>query len=226
MIDLKADRAEFPAEMRAVEEARGRPPLDPGDPAFLSDDVACVFLRGHRREEILPRLKAPLVRRFRHVPKDHLQADLLDLVKRGLGNAFKRGNRNDPGKWITLELVATREGAFVSIADQGEGFDVESVVARFRDNQRYFDNKGAGMSRFEKSRSLVWWEQGGRRINIRFQCRPDPGRLKGPAADGAPGAPADEEALKTLFTAEVPYFRKNHLRIERCRVYEPDRESA
>jgi hypothetical protein len=211
------------AEIGAAEDAGGRSP-GAGGPALAPPEAIQLEWRGHTREELLPDLKAALRIRLAGVPKDHVEADLLDLLKKGLGNAYKRGNREDARKWITVGVTLASKGAVIAISDEGQGFDVEVQVGRLRRDERYFEHAGSGLSRFEKSRSLVSWESGGRTLLICFRCRPDPGRPLSGSGVGGLGVAGDGEAMGRRFEGQVPYFAKNRLRIESCRAYVPDKE--
>src|SRR5262245_43438279 len=110
--------------------AGGRAALVDGlaDPQSFSDFVslgeARLLTKVSSPQDILPRLDSALAARFSEVEPDSLQRNLLLPLKKALGNAHKRGNRMDPAKRITLEVVVTRRGAFVEVSDEGEGFDV------------------------------------------------------------------------------------------------------
>jgi anti-sigma regulatory factor (Ser/Thr protein kinase) len=206
------------AEIGAAEDAGGRSP-GAGGPALDPCEAIQLEWRGHTREELLPDLKAALKARLAGVRKDDIESDLLDLLKKGLGNAYKRGNREDTRKWITVKVSLATKGAVVAISDEGKGFDVQALVSRLLRDERYFENAGSGLSRFEKSRSLVSWEDGGRTLLICFRCRPDPGRPLAGSGGGSLGMAGDGDAMGRRFQGQVPYFAKNRLRIESCRAY-------
>ena len=90
-----------------------------------------------------------------------------------MGNAHKRGNRLAPDKWITVEVIVTRCGAFVEVSDEGTGFDVAATYERFREGQQYFAHKGSGFRRYCKARSIVSFDNGGSTFRACF--RPESG---------------------------------------------------
>ncbi|MCG8619306.1 MAG: ATP-binding protein [Desulfobacterales bacterium] len=50
------------------------------------------------------------------------------VLREGLTNAVRHGNRNDPDKLVRMELDIDRDNAIrVSVADQGDGFDWQHV---------------------------------------------------------------------------------------------------
>jgi hypothetical protein len=123
---------------------------------------------GHTPYEVLVTLRKALSKRYAHIPKAHLSANLLDLVKHGLGNAFKRGNGQDAKKLLTVTVCTSDLGAVVRINDQGNGFDARHAFERFARQERYFVHAGSGFSHFHKSTSVVSYADGGRTVLIRF----------------------------------------------------------
>lgn len=53
--------------------------------------------------------------------------DLRLACEKALINAVKHGNKSDPQKTVTVRYEIIPEGVTISIIDQGEGFDYESV---------------------------------------------------------------------------------------------------
>lgn len=129
-------------------------------------------IRGTRPEDVLPQLDQALSERFAQVAPDRLFRDLLSPLKKAVGNAHKRGNRRDPGKHLEVEVVATPRGAFVEVTDEGEGFDVADIHARFQAGEKYGEHKGSGFRRYSKARSVVSFAPGGRAFRLRFLCAP------------------------------------------------------
>ncbi|MEM7118041.1 MAG: hypothetical protein AAF614_36760 [Chloroflexota bacterium] len=183
--------------------------------SFHTTPEAYFHLTGQTRDDMLPSVEKAFRQRFHTIPPDHLFSDLLVLVKSGLGNAHKRGNLEDPNKTITLEAVATQEGAVVTISDEGDGFDVDSVFARFQRNERYFTNQGKGLQRFVQSRSLVSYSDNGRSLHIRFLCDP------------VPGQPLTHQDRADFGEAANPAYMFNFFKeawsptVKSCRIYSP-----
>lgn len=48
-------------------------------------------------------------------------------LEEALTNAFKHGNRNDPGKSVTLDCRVGRDAVIIDVRDEGEGFDLDAV---------------------------------------------------------------------------------------------------
>jgi hypothetical protein len=119
-------------------------------------------------------------------------ADLNHPAKKGLGNAFKWGNRSDPSRTLMVRAVMTDAGAVVAITDEGRGFDVPAVLARFRDNSEYFQHGGSGFSHFHSTNSVVSYADGGRTLLIRFLCAAGPGGITAAAPAGEARSDAKE----------------------------------
>jgi anti-sigma regulatory factor (Ser/Thr protein kinase) len=170
MIDLTHTRAQMLAEIEASAEASTNRADTPLSPLFVEADEASVVVRGRTPDDLLPLLTAGLSSRFAPaVPKKRLFADLTYLLKKGVGNAYKWGNRKDPSKTITAEVIVTRLGAVVSIVDEGDGFDVEGILRLFYADRPYYMHGGSGLRHFHKTRSLISYAEGGRMLLIRFR---------------------------------------------------------
>ena len=48
-------------------------------------------------------------------------------VEEALTNAFTHGNRNAPGKTVTMDCSVGDEAVVIDVADEGSGFDAEAV---------------------------------------------------------------------------------------------------
>jgi anti-sigma regulatory factor (Ser/Thr protein kinase) len=157
------------------------------------------------------------------VPPEKLIRDLYYPLKKGLGNAYKWGNRKDPDKQITVEAVVTKTGALVAIADEGEGFDVDGILRRFQGDGQYFSHGGSGFEHFNRAQSVISYADGGRTLLIRFLCAPrSSGGENGAAKNSAYGVAGDETFMKSLLAAELLYFQDNKTTLESCRIYLPD----
>ena len=185
MIELDYPRERMLADILAG--AAGARPCEPSDVTayahLAQGDEAHLRFVLQRPQEILPQLNAALAARFACVPSERLERSLLLPLKKALGNAHKRGNLCAPGKRITLELVVTRAGAFVEVADEGAGFDVAATYARFRDGARYFSHGGSGFRKFEKADAIVSFAEHGSTVRICF-------RSAGPSARERAGGAA------------------------------------
>lgn len=175
MIDLQYSRERMLADIGAtdigttVETAAVSGLSEPAAfAAFVGRESARLMTRVHEPHEVLVTLEAALAARFAAVPRERLQRDFLAPLKKALGNAHKRGNRLDPGKWIRLEVAVTRTGAFVQVSDEGAGFDVAATCARFAEGSRYFSHHGSGFRKFHKARAVISFDDGGRTFRARF----------------------------------------------------------
>ncbi len=160
MIDLGYTRERMLSDIEASEGL--------GPSGDLAGDRARAVIRRRAPDEILPELNAALSARFADVPPERLERDLLSPLKKAVGNAHKRGNLLDPGKWITVEVVLTAAGAFLEVSDEGPGFDVAGTLDRFGTGREYFAHSGSGFRKFTKARSVISFDRGGSRFRLRF----------------------------------------------------------
>ncbi|HEX5940726.1 MAG TPA: hypothetical protein VFY66_00550 [Anaerolineales bacterium] len=207
MIDLNHTQEQMLAEIKASAKAFVNCLRDPADPGFVALDEVCLMVQRKTPHELLAVLNAAFTERYADVPPQQLSRDLLYLLKKGLGNAYKWGNQKDPTKRITVEIVATKTGVLVTISDEGEGFDVQGIVGQFRSGERHFTHSGSGFRHFEKSQSLISYANGGRMLLIRFLCVPEPGKTMTTAASPAFRTAGDRE-----LTATAREFTENAVR--------------
>ncbi len=188
MIVLGRDKARMIADIGGAEGAR-------------------LVLRGRTCNDILPLVSVALKRGCSAARGQDFTDDVIELVKKGLGNAWKWGNRKDPAKSITVEVIATGTGVVAAITDEGDGFEVEGTVGAMRRGDHYFTHGGSGLAHFEKARSLVSYADRGRTVLICCRRRAsDPAR--------------DPEVMKPLLAAACPCFRDQKATIKSCRIDE------
>jgi len=188
VIELTWTRERMLAEIGATAGATQLPGLAEPSSIGAFADIEEVLLRTrlHHPREILGALGSAFLARFRAVPPERLERDLLAPIKKALGNAYKRGNRMDLDKWITLEVAVTRKGAFVEVTDEGAGFDVEATCARLALGSVYFLHHGSGFRKFRKTRAIISFADGGRTFRACFLLAAD-GRGDEPKALGSRG---------------------------------------
>lgn len=172
MIELDYPRERMLGDIGAIE---GLPALgDASDPRtmgeFVERDRARLLVKVRTPEEILPALDTVLAARFPNVPPERLERNLLRPLKKAVGNAHKRGNLCALDKWITVEAIVTREGAFIEVRDEGRGFDVPATFARFREGGAYFAHKGSGFRRYAQAKSVVSFANRGSTFRVRFRA--------------------------------------------------------
>jgi len=169
MIDLEYTRERMLRDIGASEEIPAVCSVAAlTSPEFLTGANARVIVKGRVREEILPPLNAALSARFANVAPQMLDRDLLSPLKKSVGNAWKRGNQMHPDKWITVEVIVTKMGAFLEVSDEGAGFDVRALVDKLRSGEKYYTHAGSGFRRFAKSDSVISYANGGRTFRACF----------------------------------------------------------
>lgn len=212
MIDLGRGRDELLQEIGGAADLLERSAVDGSDPGLGRLPQAHLSLAAHTRDELMPVLRDILARYFSWLPQEQLAHDVLRPLRRALGNAYKRGNVGLSGKWIRVELGLTRRGLLIEVRDQGSGFDVASVLDRYRRNERYFTNHGSGIRTFEASASSVSYADGGSTFLLAYRCPgPEPG------VDGCETA-FDERFMLNVLRAELPLFKKGGTRLESLRI--------
>jgi anti-sigma regulatory factor (Ser/Thr protein kinase) len=234
MIDLTRNREGFLAEIEAPDPPSS-PLSDITDPRVTTRD-AHVRVCGHARDDLFPLLKVALLERFAAVPRLQLTRDLLMPLKNALGNACKHGNRDDPAKSVSVEIVLTRKGALIAVTDEGPGFDVARTFQRFKVQECYFANRGAGFRNLHEATSTVSYENGGRTVLLCFQPRmldPDYASASHPVpasqlttastesrGEGRGRAELfDSGWIRTCLSAELAELSEGRAKLESCQVY-------
>jgi anti-sigma regulatory factor (Ser/Thr protein kinase) len=233
MIDLSRTRAEFLAEIEAL-DPESEPLSDITDARIATADVR-VRIRGHAKEDLFPVLDLALSERFAALPREPLLRDLLIPVRKALGNAQKHGNGHDPAKTVAVEIVLTRRGALIAITDEGPGFDVARTFQCFREEKNYFVNEGSGFRNLHRARSAVSYEHGGRTVLLCYRPMDDAAHGSPPCSAAVEGLPTaaggssagghtrpnvlDSKWIQTCLSAEVAEFARHGANIESCRIY-------
>jgi anti-sigma regulatory factor (Ser/Thr protein kinase) len=167
MIDLSRNRAELLAEIEAV-ESHGAPLSDLTDPRVATGD-AQVRVLGHTKKDLFPLLKLALSERFAVVARPQLNGDLLIPLRNALGNAHRHGNAKNPDRAISVGIVPGRNGALVTVTDEGSGFDVAHTFRCFQQQKHYCVNHGTGFRNLHQAKSTVSYENGGRTVLLCFR---------------------------------------------------------
>jgi anti-sigma regulatory factor (Ser/Thr protein kinase) len=224
VFQLALTRARMLADIGAGESALGLDPLRPDDPGFLERDPVRLVVRANHRTELFGELEHALRRRFVRGSSEHLWADLLLPLRKAIGNSHRRGNKEDPSKWLVAEVVATSRGAVVSVTDEGDGFDFERVIRQFEHHEHYFTREGHGIAYFARIGSLVSYADGGRTWLLRYLCDPEPGEPLSAGAGAKLGPAADSTFMQSFLAEHVPSFRDRGFELDTCRVYSVSRE--
>ena len=224
MIDLNRSKEQMLAEIDASADASCDPLDDPSDPRFALLDETRLVVQGKTPNDLLSTLNAALARRFDHVSSEHLFFDLLYPLKKAVGNGYKWGNRQDPEKKITVEVVTTPTGAVVAVTDEGEGFDYRDVLARFQSDKEYFTNGGSGFKQFKKTKSVTSYADNGRTVLIRFLSVQEPGRPLTPADHSLFREAGDATFMKEALAERLPEVQHNGVELEDCRVFVPHKQ--
>jgi serine/threonine-protein kinase RsbW len=89
-------------------------------------------------------------------------------------NAVKHGNKMDPNKKVTLEYMIDDEKVEIKMADQGEGFNPESIPdPRAGDN--LYRPEGRGLLLIHAYMHLAQYDKNGTRLRmVRYKDKPVP----------------------------------------------------
>lgn len=58
-----------------------------------------------------------------------LRFRLRTVTAEALANAIRYGNRNDPARWVTVEIEVDENEITLAVTDEGRGFDPRSIAA-------------------------------------------------------------------------------------------------
>ena len=86
-------------------------------------------------------------------------------VNRAIGNAVRHGKFPVDVRI----LIGQNSQTLVTVKDQGQGFDHQSMVAKFFAGEKYFDHHGRGTQTYsENQHSKICWHDGGQTISLLF----------------------------------------------------------
>jgi len=92
-------------------------------------------------------------------------------LEEAITNAIRHGNRNDPGKHITLRFRVTPQEAEIWVADEGDGFDPDRVPDPTLDENINKPN-GRGIMLMRAYMDKVGYNQTGNEVRlIKFSRR-------------------------------------------------------
>lgn len=91
---------------------------------------------------------------------DEFSSSLLYAVE----NAWMHGNSQDSSLPIGVTIYNADNGLAFEVSDQGEGFDVEGTISRFKNNDEvevYYTNMGMGMMTFDEAACHIAYNESG-----------------------------------------------------------------
>ena len=89
-------------------------------------------------------------------------------LEEGISNAFKHGNRNDPGKGVRLSYRISPNMVEFEIQDEGEGFDPDAVPDPTLDENLEMPS-GRGIVLMKSFMSTVEYLGVGNRLLLRYE---------------------------------------------------------
>lgn len=67
--------------------------------------------------------------------------NILMAVTEAVQNAIVHGNRMNARKFVRLSVLSTKEGLWVMVADEGEGFDHKTYISMFKTGKDFGTDK-------------------------------------------------------------------------------------
>jgi serine/threonine-protein kinase RsbW len=114
---------------------------------------------------ILPKLKA-----HKFSEEDIFAVHL--AMEEALINAIKHGNKMDPNKEVKIDYSVSSEKIEISMTDEGEGFNPETVPDP-RLGENLYKNDGRGMLLMQSYMDLVEYNKCGNRVRmVRYKEKP------------------------------------------------------
>ena len=89
------------------------------------------------------------------------------LTSEAVTNAMEHGNKYDPQKTVTLNVVLGPEQIELIVEDEGEGFDPSSATNPLTPDH-LMDDRGRGLFFMKQMADEVHPEKGGRRLRLVF----------------------------------------------------------
>ncbi len=103
-----------------------------------------------------------------HLPEDDdLVYKIVLLISEAATNAMEHGNQMDESKHVTVHVQAHSAYVEVEVADEGEGFNPESVADPLSEDNLFSDS-GRGLFLMEEMADAVEYKDEGRRLWMRF----------------------------------------------------------
>jgi serine/threonine-protein kinase RsbW len=92
--------------------------------------------------------------------------NILIALTEAVQNAIIHGNLGNPGKKVFIHLEPKKEGLWISVADQGSGFDFEHVMAG---ESLYSDSEKKGLALIRSIADEIRFRNNGKVIDMLFR---------------------------------------------------------
>lgn len=121
-------------------------------------------------------LKNAIIRSMVHVIKNNkLEPDMSDyelnlILDEAVTNAMEHGNRWDPDKGICVEMFHLNHFLYVTIEDEGEGFDSNSILSERDNSDSIMSARGRGL-KIISGLTCLKWEKSGKKINLKIHLK-------------------------------------------------------
>ena len=103
-----------------------------------------------------------------HLLYGNYYSNILMAVSEAVQNAMLHGNRMDTGKFVRISEECTKEGLWIRVLDEGDGFD-HAEYSAVNDLMKDFNTHADGLYLIHKLADDVRFQQGGRQIEMLFR---------------------------------------------------------
>lgn len=83
-------------------------------------------------------------------------------------NAGVHGNKRDPHKKVKITRYYGKKGIVYSIEDEGDGFDIQTTVEKFRKSEKYHSLHGCGLLILNYTKMVVTANNKGNQIILQY----------------------------------------------------------
>ena len=98
-------------------------------------------------------------------------------LREALANAIVHGSRRDPAKKVKLSVKGETSGVFITVSDEGRGFDYRHAPDPLTARHLHYDH-GRGLFMIQRMMDEVQFARGGREIRMWKAERPGAARAR------------------------------------------------
>ena len=107
---------------------------------------------------------------------EHLRFELIGekgVLCEALSNAFCHGHHKNPAQPITVCIYLGQKGLIVRIMDNGEGFNIKSIIDNYSKGKNYYHMSGNGIRQMIRTPSFeIFYTDQGKSFNLLYLLSP------------------------------------------------------